>query len=240
MHRRERVRVADTVFGNALGLGRLAFGLRFAQSFLGQRDDDLVPYKLKNKSPPRQLRGDDPFSNPCGREAAAEIYFNNEDVQKMVNIYPAIAHKPEGWKFSLEAGPYLDYSSSFPSLLPYYPNVIDQIKVSGRKRKRKRKRESRCKSSTIQQCRKLTSSATQVLIYNGDVDPCVPYVGNEHWTRGLGLEVKDAWRPWIVDSQMAGHVVTYTPPSANATGSFTFATVFGSGHMVSGARSRDE
>lgn len=109
------------------------------QSFLDQRDDDLVPYNLKNKSPPSRLR-DDPFSNPCGREVAAEIYFNNEDVQKMVNIYPAIAHKPEGWKFSLEAGPYLDYSSSFPSLLPYYPNVIDQIKVSESMSRRKSSR----------------------------------------------------------------------------------------------------
>ena len=27
----------------------------------------------------------------------------------------------------------------------------------------------------------------RVLIYNGDVDPCVPYNGNEEWTRGQYL-----------------------------------------------------
>ena len=27
----------------------------------------------------------------------------------------------------------------------------------------------------------------KVLVYNGDLDPCVPYNGNEEWTRGLGL-----------------------------------------------------
>ena len=25
----------------------------------------------------------------------------------------------------------------------------------------------------------------KVLVYNGDIDPCVPYNGNEEWTRGL-------------------------------------------------------
>jgi len=64
------------------------------------------------------------------------------------------------------------------------------------------------------------------MIYSGDVDACVPHVGSEQWTRELGFTVSDPWRPWLVNSQVAGYVTTY------ATNSFKFVTVKGSGHMV--------
>jgi serine carboxypeptidase-like clade 1 len=74
----------------------------------------------------------------------------------------------------------------------------------------------------------------RVLIFNGDVDCCVPYKGNEvrantscccklratadhtlslppcalslpqWWTSSLGLPVEKPWRPWSVDQQVAG------------------------------------
>jgi hypothetical protein len=47
----------------------------------------------------------------------------------------------------------------------------------------------------------------RVTIYNGDVDACVPFVGNEMWTAGLKLPVVTPWRPWSVDKQ----VVSQTP-----------------------------
>eukprot|EP00118_Oscarella_pearsei_P016108 m.151064 g.151064 ORF g.151064 m.151064 type:complete len:461 (+) comp38566_c0_seq1:151-1533(+) len=68
--------------------------------------------------------------------------------------------------------------------------------------------------------------AYRTLIYNGDVDACVPYTDNEEWTSGLGFPLKEAWRPWLVDNQVAGYVTTYD------VNGFTFATVKGSGHMV--------
>jgi len=68
--------------------------------------------------------------------------------------------------------------------------------------------------------------AYKVLVYSGDVDACVPYNGSEEWTRNLGFPVSDAWRPWLVDEQVAGYVTVY---NAN---SFTFLTVKGAGHMV--------
>jgi serine carboxypeptidase-like clade 1 len=67
----------------------------------------------------------------------------------------------------------------------------------------------------------------RVVIYNGDVDACVPYIDNEQWTSGLGIPVLDKWRAWYVDSQVAGYVTTYN------LNSFAFITVKGSGHMVS-------
>jgi len=68
--------------------------------------------------------------------------------------------------------------------------------------------------------------AYKVLVYSGDVDACVPYNGSEEWTRQLGFAVSDAWRPWLVNQQVAGYVTVY------AANSFTFLTVKGAGHMV--------
>ena len=67
----------------------------------------------------------------------------------------------------------------------------------------------------------------RVLVYSGDTDGCVPETGSERWTYGLGIPVKDAWRPWMSSNdQVNGYVQTY---DAN---DFTFATVKGAGHMV--------
>jgi hypothetical protein len=33
----------------------------------------------------------------------------------------------------------------------------------------------------------------QILIYSGDTDGCVPYVGTEQWTRGLNFTVTEDW-----------------------------------------------
>jgi serine carboxypeptidase-like clade 1 len=64
----------------------------------------------------------------------------------------------------------------------------------------------------------------KVLIYNGDIDPCVPYNGNEEWTRGLGLHEVEPWHAWHSDpgtgSQIAGYQTVYEH-------NFTFATVKG-------------
>ena len=65
-----------------------------------------------------------------------------------------------------------------------------------------------------------------MLIYNGDVDACVPYNDNEEWTSSLNIEVSEKWRAWYVDDQVAGYVTTYS------LNNFAFITVKGSGHMV--------
>lgn len=71
----------------------------------------------------------------------------------------------------------------------------------------------------------------RTVIYNGDVDACVPYNGNEDWTAGLGLPELEAWRPWTVGDLPAGYVTTYkTEGPAN----LTFITVKDAGHLVPG------
>jgi len=71
----------------------------------------------------------------------------------------------------------------------------------------------------------------RVVIYNGDVDACVPYNGNEDWTSGLGLTVAEDWRPWSAGTVPAGYVTTY---ETSGPANFTFVTVKEAGHLVPG------
>ena len=89
----------------------------------------------------------------------------------------------------------------------------------------------------------------RVVIYNGDVDACVPYTDNAHWTENMGYPILQSWRPWSFEdleegfgSQVAGYVVDYDV-SAEANdagntgqGSFQFMTIKGAGHMVPDTR----
>ncbi len=43
---------------------------------------------------------------------------------------------------------------------------------------------------------KQLASKIRVLIFSGDTDACVPTIGTEEWTSGLGFPVYDNWRPW--------------------------------------------
>jgi len=78
----------------------------------------------------------------------------------------------------------------------------------------------------------------RILIFNGDADACVPYIGNEEWisdleSQGVFTESK-AWTPWFTGSSSAapaGYVTEYDVPGASH--GFTFATVRLAGHMVS-------
>ena len=87
-----------------------------------------------------------------------------------------------------------------------------------------------------------------VLIYNGDVDSCVPYTDNEAWTENMGYPVDKSWAAWaytdnepetLYGNQVGGYTVGYdVSGQANDAGSvdnghtFTFTTIRGAGHMV--------
>lgn len=69
----------------------------------------------------------------------------------------------------------------------------------------------------------------QILIYSGDTDACIPYVGSEEWTRGLNFTETQGWHQWFAKPHTqqalhkAGYAVTYDK--------FQFITVSGAGHM---------
>jgi len=83
----------------------------------------------------------------------------------------------------------------------------------------------------------LLQAGLRVLIYNGDADSCVPYVGNEAWTAGMAeigvAEVKRKWHPWYMKpnaSRPSGAATTYNVPGNKHE--FAFVTIRLAGHEV--------
>mmetsp|Transcript_50796 Transcript_50796/g.120696 ORF Transcript_50796/g.120696 Transcript_50796/m.120696 type:complete len:527 (-) Transcript_50796:177-1757(-) len=76
----------------------------------------------------------------------------------------------------------------------------------------------------------------RVLIYNGDADACVPWVGNEDWVFGLEtqgvLKETAPWSPWFTSNKAspAGYITKFQ--SSNAQLDFAFATIRLAGHMA--------
>ncbi|RHY88374.1 hypothetical protein DYB35_008671, partial [Aphanomyces astaci] len=71
----------------------------------------------------------------------------------------------------------------------------------------------------------------KALIYSGDADSVVNFIGTERWItdEGLNLTVSQDWRAWFgPDKQLAGYTQEYT--------NLTFKTVKGAGHMVAANR----
>lgn len=79
--------------------------------------------------------------------------------------------------------------------------------------------------SMIPYHRNLTTGGYRALIFSGDHDMCVPFTGSEAWTRSLGYQILDEWRPWFSNGQVAGYTQAYDH-------NLTFLTVKGSGHTV--------
>ncbi|RHZ32374.1 hypothetical protein DYB37_012652 [Aphanomyces astaci] len=65
------------------------------------------------------------------------------------------------------------------------------------------------------------------LIYSGDADAIVNFIGTQRWLTddGLNLTVTEKWKAWFgPDKQLAGYTERYT--------NLTFTTIKGAGHMV--------
>uniref|UniRef100_A0A6P4AWI9 Carboxypeptidase n=1 Tax=Ziziphus jujuba TaxID=326968 RepID=A0A6P4AWI9_ZIZJJ len=79
--------------------------------------------------------------------------------------------------------------------------------------------------SMINYHKNLTSRGYRALIYSGDHDMCVPFTGSEAWTRSVGYNIVDEWRPWNSNGQVAGFIQGYEY-------NLTFVTIKGAGHTV--------
>ncbi|KAL4193068.1 hypothetical protein AMTRI_Chr06g197490 [Amborella trichopoda] len=81
--------------------------------------------------------------------------------------------------------------------------------------------------SMINYHKNLTAKGYRALIYSGDHDMCVPYTGSEAWTRSLGYDITDEWRPWYLNDQVL--LYRFTQGYEN---NLTFITIKGAGHTV--------
>ncbi|KAH9186644.1 hypothetical protein AeNC1_011378 [Aphanomyces euteiches] len=81
--------------------------------------------------------------------------------------------------------------------------------------------------SALQKYPTILNASLKALIYSGDTDSVVNFLGTQRWIsrEGLNLTVVDAWKGWFgPDKQQAGYTTEYQ--------NLTFMTVKGAGHMV--------
>ncbi|CAL9083450.1 unnamed protein product [Musa textilis] len=86
--------------------------------------------------------------------------------------------------------------------------------------------------SSIKHHLSVTSGGYRALVYSGDHDMLIPFVGTKQWTRSLNFSVVDNWRSWHVDGQVAGYATTYS-------NNLTFATVKGAGHTAAEYKNKE-
>ncbi|CAK4346177.1 unnamed protein product [Aphanomyces euteiches] len=85
--------------------------------------------------------------------------------------------------------------------------------------------------SSLQKYPTILSAGLKALIYSGDADAQVNFIGTQRWItkEALNLPVKDKWKAWFgPDKQLAGYTESYT--------NLTFTTIKGAGHMVPATR----
>ncbi|KAL6642600.1 hypothetical protein ACP70R_020781 [Stipagrostis hirtigluma subsp. patula] len=80
-------------------------------------------------------------------------------------------------------------------------------------------------TSTIPYHVNLTKAGYKALVYNGDHDLDMTFVGTQEWIRSIGYPIASDWRPWFANRQVAGFTRTYAH-------NLTFATVKGGGHTA--------
>jgi len=71
----------------------------------------------------------------------------------------------------------------------------------------------------------LTKAGYRALVYNGDHDLDMTFVGTQAWIRSLKFPIVSDWRPWHSNGQVAGFTRTYAY-------NLTYATVKGAGHTA--------
>jgi hypothetical protein len=77
----------------------------------------------------------------------------------------------------------------------------------------------------------ILSTDIKTLIFSGDADSVVNFIGTERWisSEGLQLNILEKWHAWFgPDKQLAGYTQKYD--------GLTFKTVKGAGHMVATTR----
>ncbi|KAK8962539.1 Serine carboxypeptidase-like 18 [Platanthera guangdongensis] len=75
----------------------------------------------------------------------------------------------------------------------------------------------------------LTTRGLRALVYNGDHDLRIPFLGSLAWIRSFKFPVLEQWRSWHVEGQVAGYTMLFS-------NNLTFATVKGGSHVAPGKK----
>jgi len=71
----------------------------------------------------------------------------------------------------------------------------------------------------------IKKNTLSMMVYSGDTDAIVPYLGSINWINSLNLPIKETWRQWKDSSkQVGGYITVYD--------GLYFSTVRGAGHEV--------
>ncbi|KDO31609.1 hypothetical protein SPRG_19512 [Saprolegnia parasitica CBS 223.65] len=136
----------------------------------------------------------------------------------------------------MHRGPYAPCTDQFTQSYLRLPQVQAAIHVSGSHVEWKNCaghaaiQYTRSKSSLPLYPRILNANL-KALIYSGDADSVVNFIGTQRWitSSGLKLNVVDKWKAWFgPDKQLAGYTEAYQ--------GLNFTTVKGAGHMVPAVR----
>ncbi|TMW65998.1 hypothetical protein Poli38472_003763 [Pythium oligandrum] len=85
--------------------------------------------------------------------------------------------------------------------------------------------------SSLPKYRNILNRGLKAMIYSGDADSVVNFIGTERWITDDGLKLREvkAWEAWFgPDKQVAGYVQEFE--------GLTFKTIKGAGHMVPAVR----
>ncbi|XP_059647902.1 serine carboxypeptidase-like 18 isoform X1 [Cornus florida] len=76
--------------------------------------------------------------------------------------------------------------------------------------------------------RNLTNKPCRALVYSGDHEIVIPYIGTLEWIESLTLTIDTDWKPWFVEGQVAG----FTEKLTNIKYWLTYTTIKGGGHTA--------
>ncbi|TVU25634.1 hypothetical protein EJB05_28138 [Eragrostis curvula] len=86
--------------------------------------------------------------------------------------------------------------------------------------------------SSIDYHRNVTMKGYRSLVYSGDHDIVVPFLGTQTWVRLLNFTRVDDWRAWHVDGQSAGFTISYSNNMTFTTIKVTTHLCLGGGHTA--------
>ncbi|TKY46572.1 Serine carboxypeptidase 18 [Spatholobus suberectus] len=83
--------------------------------------------------------------------------------------------------------------------------------------------------STVEYYRNLTNANLEALVYCADLDMSIPHLGTQYWINSFNMSIRDKWRAWFVDGQVAGYTEIYNMKEDHY---LTYVIVKGAGHVA--------